>query len=774
MAISIGDAVLKMSGDTKDLDKSLSDAERKTKSSTQKMQKGLMIAAAAFAAVGIAGLKMADSARKMNAQLGVTALNLGITTKEMRNLALGTTNVTFPLKEVIGSFDLLARAGVKDTEILKSTATAFDTLGDAVGMSASDVTARMVPAMKTFGLSATEVSNKTDLMTNLVRNSTVSLDNFGSVIGYITPELVTMGLTLDDTVALMAIMESKGMSGEVATRAFRTAITQATKEQIPLQEALGITTEEMDKYRDSLEGIEGMTERYAKKANEQWGIMDKLRHKWSELTLQYGTFLQPLEPILATMTALTPILLIFSSVILPKFTITTMAAAVKMRILAVATKAGAVAQGIFAASVGVSIGMLAALVAGITMLSYGIYSLIKHQTDWNKIVDASIKFNEAAEESQGKVNDAVVEAAKEYIALREAYGQIRPEEEERIQNLRNMIATHEEYQTKLVEWTKAVQEQHKAKLKQWAKERDARGGIIELQEKELDLLRQRAIQNLKQYEWDKRYLRLQEEKQKMMRGESNIYGQLLVDYYEAIKARVAMGSATQAETQWLIQHGKAMMDYIDMAKHQTDATLTKTGAMKEQTEGVKALTEAELGLGSAVNFVASTLSSATDAMKGWTIAYDYITGEKYYHPPKHLTKKAWGSRVERLYPEEQITAYKEAFGEHWERAITHYRPGEKVPVTEAIKRYKAEPGWEIKEPKVEVPYYEQGGIAMRPVLAHIAEKSPEAVIPLNKLEGMMGGGRSVNIFVELDGRTIARAIGQPLVDEIRIRQGLKI
>ena len=66
-----------------------------------------------------------------------------------------------------------------------------------------------------------------------------------------------------------------------------------------------------------------------------------------------------------------------------------------------------------------------------------------------------------------------------------------------------------------------------------------------------------------------------------------------------------------------------------------------------------------------------------------------------------------------------------------------------------------------------------GGIAMHPMLASIAERSPEAVIPLDKLNGMIGG-RKVNIFVELDGRVIAKAIGQPLVDEIRLKTGVHI
>ena len=45
----------------------------------------------------------------------------------------------------------------------------------------------------------------------------------------------------------------------------------------------------------------------------------------------------------------------------------------------------------------------------------------------------------------------------------------------------------------------------------------------------------------------------------------------------------------------------------------------------------------------------------------------------------------------------------------------------------------------------------------------------ERVIPAG-----MSGGESVNIFVELDGRTIARAIGEPFVKEIRAKTGLRI
>jgi len=71
------------------------------------------------------------------------------------------------------------------------------------------------------------------------------------------------------------------------------------------------------------------------------------------------------------------------------------------------------------------------------------------------------------------------------------------------------------------------------------------------------------------------------------------------------------------------------------------------------------------------------------------------------------------------------------------------------------------------------PGLQQGGIAMRPMVARIAERRPEAVIPLDRLDRLLGG-KTINLYVELDGRIIGQAIGQPLVDIIRVKTGLKV
>ena len=208
----------------------LDDTSKKSEKSMASMAGAMTAAGAVAVGLGASIVMLTDSAKKTNAELGVTALQLGVSIEEMRGLALATTNVTFPLKEVTASFDLLTRAGMRDMEAIKEVATAYDTLGDATGNTASKVTSTMVTALKTFDISAEESTESIDGITYMLRNSIVEMENLDSVLGYITPDIVEMGLTLDDTAAMLGVMADKGMSGAVVTREFRTAMNAATSD----------------------------------------------------------------------------------------------------------------------------------------------------------------------------------------------------------------------------------------------------------------------------------------------------------------------------------------------------------------------------------------------------------------------------------------------------------------------------------------------------------------------------------------------------------------
>lgn len=83
------------------------------------------------------------------------------------------------------------------------------------------------------------------------------------------------------------------------------------------------------------------------------------------------------------------------------------------------------------------------------------------------------------------------------------------------------------------------------------------------------------------------------------------------------------------------------------------------------------------------------------------------------------------------------------------------------PITSPLKTYAL--GGIIPEPTLLTSVR-----TMRPY-AIAGEAGAERISPLGKNEGY----RTANIFFQVDGRTLARVMGKPLVDEILIRQGIR-
>jgi hypothetical protein len=287
---------------------------------TEEFEKGikgmstqLKVIGAAMTAVGVAGLKMVSDARKLNAQLGQTGLTIGASAQEMRNLALATTDVTFPLESVTQTFELLAKAGVTNTEQMKASAKAFDALADATGSSAEVVADLLLPAFKLFGEEIPTTSAELDKFTWLTKNTLVNLDDFGTLLTRMAPYMDTLNMSMEDAIATLAALSEHGITGTAATLKLRTAITQAASSGEDLNTILGISQSEIDGYKQKMADASGITDKYAKVANEQYGIMDKIKQKFQELSLVAGSFLTPLEPILAAMTALGPIMIFIST-----------------------------------------------------------------------------------------------------------------------------------------------------------------------------------------------------------------------------------------------------------------------------------------------------------------------------------------------------------------------------------------------------------------------------------------------------------------------------
>lgn len=361
---------------------------QKTEQSFKNLQKVTTPLGIAMTAAGVAGLKLASDALKLNAQMAQTAITVGSTTDEMRDLVLETTNVTFGIQSVISTMELLARAGVRGTQNLHDAATAFDTLGDATGTSGEAMADALLPAFKNMGVAIPTTAAELDAFTYLVKNTLVDIQDFASAMTYAAMYGENLNLTIEDMVAILAALEEKGITGSAVTRLFRTAVTQAAEGSVTLVEALNLTQDEIDAFKGELKDATGLTQKYADAANTQYGLMDKLKQMWSELALRIGTFLEPMQGALVGMLAVGAALVALPMII-PKVITAIRALSVAMRSLSL---------------VGGALG----LVGIIATIGVGLYDLIRRGKDWtdsvNRWTDALDSANErlATLEEQGR------------------------------------------------------------------------------------------------------------------------------------------------------------------------------------------------------------------------------------------------------------------------------------------------------------------------------------------------------------------------------------
>jgi len=757
---------------------------------TEKVQKGMRVMGAAFTAVGVAGLAIISSTKKINAQLGVTAINLGVTTKEMRDLTLAVSNVTFAISEVTATFDLLARAGVKDTEVLKATATAFDTLGDATGNTASITAGIMIDAMKTFGLTAEEIASKGDMMTYMARNSTIGLEDFATMVGYTDQEMVAAGLTIEDMAAMMMYMSDSGVApGKVMLREWQAAVTRSKKENISMTEALGMTNEELVKYNGGLQDSEGVMQQFADAANEQYTIMDKVKQKFSELTLGASGFLEPLEPILAGMTALGPLMIVLSTsagtaaVKWGLHTIALVAHKVALFASAIAIKAVTAAQWLWNAAM--SANPIGLIILGITALIAAGIALWKN---WDKVTDffegfwinLKIAFAEGVKfivntvllpflEFYGKMFGSITMGIGKLVGLfNKELGASIEAVGNKLMNARAEITAWADDLAEGARVEKGIRDTEKAiddvgvalddTTEIINENTEATGDLTDalvLNQEALALQKEQLEDQLKAYE---DLLEKAQEAVKQYEYERSAAGELGITTGDVTTALIDQGWTADRIADLWAQLG----DDVNYA----DRYLAAAGLTSSEIDAILKK------LGGTVSGVADNYDELTESVQGFSAAVEAVYALE-------MEQYAGMTYEEKLKKYQEEGGYAPWLSEATIKAdIARAEASNNAYLANLAgggggggsgsggSALSGSTGGYYSGPSYG---YAKGGIIPGrlgeavPILAHAGEE----VLPADKV------GRSINIYVEMDGRVIAKAIGQPLVDEIRVRTGLK-
>ena len=243
---------------------------------------------AAGVAAGVGLEAFARSSADTNAQTRELAASLGINENAMRDLAAQTANVGFPLNEVLDLMELGKQQGIKSGEQLQQYANFWDMVGDATGESAVEL-GKAGTALHTMGIGVGHESDAVAALGFIQEHTTSTQADFLALLGRIGPDLKATGLDINDTAALLGVMEQQfGLTG----RAARTELTSALKESdgsfSNLLDNLHITETQFDGYAEAVEGSAGVLQRNSDIVDQGFTPLQKLQNEAEELKFKYG------------------------------------------------------------------------------------------------------------------------------------------------------------------------------------------------------------------------------------------------------------------------------------------------------------------------------------------------------------------------------------------------------------------------------------------------------------------------------------------------------
>lgn len=200
---------------------------------------GVMAAGAAGIALGLADSVMAagDFQASMN-EIGVVT---GATADEMQALSALALQIgkdtAFSAQEGAASITELGKAGISTTDILEGAAEATAALAGAGEVDMARAAQVMSSAMNIFQIEGSKSAQVADILAAGANASASSVDDLANGFANAGPAAAALGMDLDDTVAVLALLSDRGLSGAEAGTQLRGVLTSLTPKTKPATEA---------------------------------------------------------------------------------------------------------------------------------------------------------------------------------------------------------------------------------------------------------------------------------------------------------------------------------------------------------------------------------------------------------------------------------------------------------------------------------------------------------------------------------------------------------
>lgn len=260
-------------------------------------------------ALGAAGAGIEGLARSQQDNTVTTrnlAAALDMTEDEVRGLATGMSNATFPLDEVLSLMETGRQRGLTSAEQLQKYAETWDMVGDASGENGAEL-GRQAVALEAIGIGAAESDEALAALGYVTRETTGGVGEFLQFIERTGPEMREMGMDVNDAAAVLGVLEKEfGMTGRVARSEFRSAVNDADGDLHTMLDTLGISQDTLADYQgavaDSSDVIAEQADIYADSRTSMQGYQSRLE----DLMFEHGALFESASALAPALIAVGP------------------------------------------------------------------------------------------------------------------------------------------------------------------------------------------------------------------------------------------------------------------------------------------------------------------------------------------------------------------------------------------------------------------------------------------------------------------------------------
>ena len=178
-----------------------------------------------------------DAIRATAAVSGASGTALQSLNDKARELGATTS---FTAVQVANLMTELGRAGFRPDEIEAMTGAVLD-LARATGTDATLSAGIMAATLRQFGLGATDAARAADVLTKAANSTFNTVEGLGESLKYAGPVAQSLGMSLEDTTAILGVLGNVGIQGSEAGTALRRLSVIAAGSGAELQKIFGIT-----------------------------------------------------------------------------------------------------------------------------------------------------------------------------------------------------------------------------------------------------------------------------------------------------------------------------------------------------------------------------------------------------------------------------------------------------------------------------------------------------------------------------------------------------